>query len=239
MPHVPLLWMAPLLSGGGYSSEAIAFALGLLNLTRRDATAIPTAPVPLPGSFGVRQFGEPADETFLSGLPRSDSRQLEPLFAAGWAPDAASGVVVCHSTPEAWVPSKFPGWDEVAPCPPPEAKIKVSATGRHGAVGSAAGGRSMMVWVLGREHCPARPHGGEQRPENQGAGYRQEHRTQQINWPANRQHSRPHPPSPAHPSQVGRTMFETTRLPAGWADRCNRMDEVSRALPPPFVLGWA
>ena len=25
----PLLWMAPVLSGGGYSSEAIGFALGL------------------------------------------------------------------------------------------------------------------------------------------------------------------------------------------------------------------
>jgi hypothetical protein len=135
---VPLLWMGPLLSGGGYSSEAIAFALGLLNLTRLDAAVTTTALAPRPGigiSFAVRQFAEPPDEVFLSGLPRSGARQLEQLFAAGWSDRAASGVVVCHSTPDAWVPSRFPGWDEVAPCPPPEAKIKVSATGQRGEVG--------------------------------------------------------------------------------------------------------
>jgi hypothetical protein len=120
-----LLWMAPLLSGGGYSSEAIAFALGLRNLTRRDASAATTT-APPGVSFSVRQFAEQADGSFLSGLPRSDARQLESLFAAGRSTAAARGVVVCHSTPDAWVPSKFPGWDEVAPCPPPEARIKVS-----------------------------------------------------------------------------------------------------------------
>ena len=52
----PLLWMAPALSGGGYSSEALAFAQGL---ARR-----------MPNNwFRLRQLAYLPDENFLDGLP--------------------------------------------------------------------------------------------------------------------------------------------------------------------------
>ena len=62
--------MAPLLSGGGYSSEAIAFSLGLANssLGRR---------------FAVRQFAVQADEDFASGLPPKQVRTLGRLLRRG------------------------------------------------------------------------------------------------------------------------------------------------------------
>jgi len=116
--HDALLWMAPLLSGGGYSSESLGFALGLHNLTRLDGGLM----------AGVRQFGEPQDESFVEGLPKALIPPLRHLFGAGASQDAASGVVVCHSTPDAWVPSKFEGWDELEPCPPPTAAVSVGRT---------------------------------------------------------------------------------------------------------------
>lgn len=41
-----------------------------------------------------------------------------------------------------------------------------------------------------------------------------------------RRYSTPTCPLPGARATVGRTMFETDRLPAGWAERCNRMDQV-------------
>lgn len=113
-PSLPLLWMAPLFSGGGYSSEALAFASGL-------ATLLP------PRSFAIRQFAEPQDPEFVQGIPQRLISQLAPLTDSRSASRAAH-IVVCHATPDAWVPSKFPGWDSVAPCPPPNARIAIGRT---------------------------------------------------------------------------------------------------------------
>ena len=126
-PELPLLWMAPFLTGGGYSSEALSFALGLQNATsaaRADPSAVRI-------SFGVRQFAEQPNEAYIEGLPRATVRTLQYLLDAGEPPGAAAGVVVCHSTPDAWVPSKYPGWDELAPCPPPGAGVKVRDAPRY------------------------------------------------------------------------------------------------------------
>ena len=112
----PLLWMAPALSGGGYASEAIAFAQGLApafsNASRR---------------FRLRQFAEHGDEDFMLGLPSAVSQILQKPYEA---PNAGlwRGAVVCHSPPDAWVPSKFPGWDQLSPCPPPGAKLTIGRT---------------------------------------------------------------------------------------------------------------
>ena len=116
----PLLWMAPALAGGGYSSEAITFALGLApRLTAR--------------GFALRQFADQPDQGFMSGLPASTTEVLQPVveFPGQNRFDARlrrRGVVVCHATPDAWVPSKFPGWDELAPCPPKSAAFTVGRT---------------------------------------------------------------------------------------------------------------
>jgi len=110
---MPLLWMSPLLSGGGYSSEAISFAIGLADQ---------------PVRFGVRQFAEQPDGGFYEGLPSETRATLERLMDDGATTRSEKGVVVCHSTPDAWKPSKFPGWDQIAPCPPRGAKVTVGRT---------------------------------------------------------------------------------------------------------------
>ena len=98
-----LLWMAPALSGGGYSSEALAFGLGLVGQSGLD--------------YALRQFAVQPDAEFYEGLPPSIEGMLRAHYEPPNAEPVRDGVVVCHSTPDAWVPSKFPGWDAVAPCP--------------------------------------------------------------------------------------------------------------------------
>lgn len=129
-----VVWMAPFLSGGGYSSEALSFVLGLARL------------VPL---LRVAQFAEPPDDGFVAGLGDEQMDALEAM-ARRRVPRGTRVIAICHSTPDAWVPSRFPGWDapELA-CPPPNAAIS-----------------------------------------------------------------------------IGRTMYESDRLPADWVARCNRLDEV-------------
>jgi len=104
--------MAPFLSGGGYSSEALVFALEL-------ARHVPT--------LRIAQFAEPPSDSFIAGLGEARLRELERI-AQRRAPRGARLLAICHSTPDAWVPSRFPGWDEVAPCPPRGAALAVGRT---------------------------------------------------------------------------------------------------------------
>ena len=142
-PPLPaLLWMAPALSGGGYSSESLSFGFGLW--PRFEAAGVP---------FTLRQFAEEVKYDVYKGMTEEVRRGLSKFYEPPNPSTDILGprdVVVCHSTPDAWVPSKFPGWDDLAPCPP------------HGTKATA----------------------------------------------------------------VGRTMFETDRLPADWVKRCNKMDEI-------------
>ena len=108
-----LLWMAPVLTGGGYSSEAIGFALGLAAQQHK---------------ISLRQFAEQADQDFVYGLDPDVRDTLSLLLERGNRPAASRGVVVCHATPDAWLPSKFPGWDAIAPCPPPGAAYAIGRT---------------------------------------------------------------------------------------------------------------
>ena len=112
-PTQPALWMSPLLSGGGYSSEGIAFALGLEPRLR---------------TFGVRQFAEQHNDRFFDGLSPPVQANLSRLLHRGARAEADRGVAICHSTPDAWVPSKFPGWDAITPCPPPRARVRIGRT---------------------------------------------------------------------------------------------------------------
>ena len=105
--------MSPLLSGGGYSSEGIAFALGLEPRLR---------------TFGVRQFAEQHNDRFFDGLSPPVQANLSRLQHRGARAEADRGVAICHSTPDALVPSKFPGWDAIAPCPPPRARVRIGRT---------------------------------------------------------------------------------------------------------------
>jgi glycosyltransferase involved in cell wall biosynthesis len=126
----PVIWFAPFLSGGGYCSEAIAFALGLA--PRLEVQIV--------------QHGDSYNEAFEQGLGEDLQRELFYLQHNRQYPP--SSVVVCHSEPGAWALPR-PKYSTTL-CPPPI-----------------------------------------------GALYK-----------------------------VGRTMFETDRLPEGWAQRLNAMDEV-------------
>ena len=105
--------MSPALAGGGYSSEAISFAQGLVPLFKN--------------KFGMRQFAEQANEDFAAGLPGNQTKLVKRAMRRGDGMRAVD-VVVCHSPPDAWVPSLYPGWDAVAPCPPPGARYAVGRT---------------------------------------------------------------------------------------------------------------
>ena len=68
--------------------------------------------------FALKQFAEQQDPNFVEGLPEAVFDAIDPAYERGETRKMQSGIVVCHATPDAWVPSKFPGWDSIAPCPP-------------------------------------------------------------------------------------------------------------------------
>ena len=120
---VAVSWYSPLLSGGGYSSEAISFAL---DLGFGNDGAVP--------SFGAVQFAEHVDSSFERGLPPQHRAELHELLGRGRANRAAfvrgePGVAVCHSTPDVWHRDGAFGWGRAEPCPPPgEAVFAVGRT---------------------------------------------------------------------------------------------------------------
>eukprot|EP00940_MAST-03C_sp_MAST-3C-sp2_P000097 g97.t1 len=106
-------WYAPFFSGGGYSSEAIDFALGLIRSGRLR-------------KFKIVQFAEPAKNIYYRGLK---DRTRSHLLAAMRRTDVplAGSIAICHSTPDVFYPGAAFGWDRV-PCPPPEASIRIART---------------------------------------------------------------------------------------------------------------
>ena len=98
-----VVWYAPIMSGGGYCSEAIAFLQSL------EAASVPVKAI---------QHGDSYSREFLAGLPAD----LQSMFHRTVARDAwaippkqwARSVSVCHSEPGAWHPSRWP----TTQCPP-------------------------------------------------------------------------------------------------------------------------
>lgn len=127
-PSLPIIWYAPFFSGGGYCSEAISFVLALHNAGVR---------------IKIVHHGDSFNPEFVSGLPQAESSVLMKLTQT--SVDPSDAIVICHSEPGAWHPSRWP----TSLCPPANSKFK-----------------------------------------------------------------------------IGRTMFETDRIPDGWNERLNKMDEV-------------
>ena len=103
-------WYAPFLSGGGYSSEAITFAIELQN-------KIP---------FSIVQFAEHSKNTFIQGLPRSTVTTLKEMMISG--SHVPPSITICHATPDVFLPNANWGWGRVAPCPPPNSLLKIART---------------------------------------------------------------------------------------------------------------
>uniref|UniRef100_A0A7N0T5Z8 Glycosyl transferase family 1 domain-containing protein n=1 Tax=Kalanchoe fedtschenkoi TaxID=63787 RepID=A0A7N0T5Z8_KALFE len=97
-----LLWMAPFLSGGGYSSEAWSYISALHHYNLRKPSF----------RLGIYQHGDLESLEFWEGLPQ-DARELAvALYRTGCAFNET--IVVCHSEPGAWNPPLF----DTTPCPP-------------------------------------------------------------------------------------------------------------------------
>lgn len=91
-------WLAPFLSGGGYSMEAWAYVLALEGLNENVG-------------LSIGQHGDSANVEFWEGLPK-DMRKL----AVGLQHSKCrlnETVIVCHSEPGAWFPPLF----QTVPCP--------------------------------------------------------------------------------------------------------------------------
>lgn len=116
-PKLPsLVWMAPFLAGGGYSSEAISYALALGEEYRGRSAKL-----------GLRQFAEHPDRSFMAGVPADTSTALRELFRQGGEKKKWK-VAVCHATPDTWHKDGAFGWGMTNPCPPPGAKFTVGRT---------------------------------------------------------------------------------------------------------------
>ncbi|KAK5826572.1 uncharacterized protein LOC108483994 [Gossypium arboreum] len=102
-PHC-VLWMAPFLSGGGYSSEAWSYVLALDEYMKsRENPSF---------KLGIYQHGDLESLEFWEGLPQNVRDLAIELHRTDCRTNET--FVVCHSEPGAWYPPLF----ETLPCPP-------------------------------------------------------------------------------------------------------------------------
>ena len=124
-PTTHVIWHAPFLTGGGYSSEAWDFALGI------DAVVANEPAI----RFGAVQFAEQQSRAFVDGTDSGRLEFIRNAFSAGklavtryFRGSSRDGIIaVCHATPDVYVPSVFPGWDQIAPCPPQHTRKNAGA----------------------------------------------------------------------------------------------------------------
>lgn len=98
-PPYCVLWMAPFLSGGGYSSEAWSYILALQN-------GNPSF------RMGINQHGDQEIVEFWEGLPMEMRKLAFELYRTEC--EVENTIVVCHSEPGAWYPPLF----QTVTCPP-------------------------------------------------------------------------------------------------------------------------
>ena len=107
-PPLPgLWWFAPVLSGGGYCTEANALLYGLHTLPSGDDVDIPKPLV------RATHHGDAVDVAYYRGLPKEYYDMLNRMMMTRYPP-ARDSVVVCHSEPGAWSPARY----ETSRCPP-------------------------------------------------------------------------------------------------------------------------
>ena len=104
--------MAPILSGGGYSSEAIAFLMALSDAGLKVSS---------------EQHGDSYNWKFVENMPENVRERLQamvkPLPVGRGARDAPT-VAICHAEPGAWHPSRYP----TSRCPPYGASYSIGRT---------------------------------------------------------------------------------------------------------------
>ena len=106
-PPLPgLFWFAPILSGGGYCTEANALLYGLHTLSPGSTNV----PKPL---VRATHHGDMVDAAYYRGLSKEYYDMLNQMMMRRYPP-ARDSVVVCHSEPGAWSPARY----ETSRCPP-------------------------------------------------------------------------------------------------------------------------
>lgn len=98
-----VLWMAPFLSGGGYSSEAWSYILALHKYSMNKNIIF---------NLKIEQHGDLQNLEFWEGLPLEMRNLAIELHQRECKLNET--VVVCHSEPGAWYPPLF----DTLPCPP-------------------------------------------------------------------------------------------------------------------------
>eukprot|EP00041_Stephanoeca_diplocostata_P020146 m.444340 g.444340 ORF g.444340 m.444340 type:complete len:277 (+) comp21489_c0_seq11:206-1036(+) len=98
-PALDLWWFGPVLSGGGYCSEALAFTEALHQSVRK---------------LKITQHGDEYNALFFEGLTKKRRKFLQNHMKT--TIDIEATVVVCHSEPGAWNPPRY----ETTLCPPAE-----------------------------------------------------------------------------------------------------------------------
>nr|GMC94060.1 uncharacterized protein LOC109147924 isoform X2 [Ipomoea batatas] len=102
-PHC-VLWMAPFLSGGGYSSESWSYILSLHEFAKHQKSP--------KFSLRIEQHGDLENIEFWEGLSVEMRNLAIELHQTQCTLDET--IVICHSEPGAWYPPLF----ETLPCPP-------------------------------------------------------------------------------------------------------------------------
>ncbi|XP_059665871.1 uncharacterized protein LOC132311785 [Cornus florida] len=100
-PSQCVLWMAPFLSGGGYSSEAWSYILALHENMKNPRFRL-----------RIDQHGDQDSVEFWEGLPENMRNLASELYHTKCRLNET--IVVCHSEPGAWYPPLF----QTLPCPP-------------------------------------------------------------------------------------------------------------------------
>ncbi|KAL8538884.1 hypothetical protein ACS0TY_000765 [Phlomoides rotata] len=103
-PPYCVLWMAPFLSGGGYSSEAWSYILALNSYINKRKNPI--------FKLSIEQHGDLENIEFWEGLPLEMRNLAIELYHTKCRFNET--IVVCHSEPGAWYPPRF----QTRPCPP-------------------------------------------------------------------------------------------------------------------------
>ncbi|KAJ0046751.1 hypothetical protein Pint_05783 [Pistacia integerrima] len=100
-PSHCVLWMAPFLSGGGYSSESWSYILALKEYVKNPRFRL-----------AIDQHGDLESLEFWEGLPQDVKKLAFELYNTECLMNET--IVVCHSEPGAWYPPLF----QTLPCPP-------------------------------------------------------------------------------------------------------------------------
>ncbi|EXB39590.1 hypothetical protein L484_012598 [Morus notabilis] len=101
-PPYCVLWMAPFLSGGGYSSESWSYILALHEHIKNSSFKL-----------AIDHHGDLESVEFWEGLPGPTKNLAVELYNTECTMSNKT-LVICHSEPGAWYPPLF----ETSPCPP-------------------------------------------------------------------------------------------------------------------------